>query len=78
MQTAFTNIWERMGRSQELSEFQHGTMIGCHLVISPSVIFLCTKYSMVNCQFHYNKVEQQQVVGHRDSLNKFPWLSSCI
>ena len=23
-------IWERMGRSQELSEFQHGTVIGCH------------------------------------------------
>ncbi|CAI9561458.1 unnamed protein product [Staurois parvus] len=31
MQTAFINICERMGRSQELSEFQHGTMIGCHL-----------------------------------------------
>uniref|UniRef100_A0A672YKD4 Tc1-like transposase DDE domain-containing protein n=1 Tax=Sphaeramia orbicularis TaxID=375764 RepID=A0A672YKD4_9TELE len=31
MQTAFTNICERMGRSQELSEFQRGTVIGCHL-----------------------------------------------
>ncbi|CAI9568389.1 unnamed protein product, partial [Staurois parvus] len=31
MQTASTNICERMGRSQELSEFQHGTVIGCHL-----------------------------------------------
>ena len=31
MQTAFTNISERMGRSQELSEFQRGTVIGCHL-----------------------------------------------
>ncbi|CAI9567769.1 unnamed protein product [Staurois parvus] len=31
MQTASTNICERMGRSQELSEFKHGTMIGCHL-----------------------------------------------
>ncbi|CAI9607683.1 unnamed protein product [Staurois parvus] len=31
MQTASTNICERMGRSQELSEFKRGTMIGCHL-----------------------------------------------
>ncbi|CAI9568054.1 unnamed protein product [Staurois parvus] len=30
MQTASTNICERMGRSQ-LSEFKRGTMIGCHL-----------------------------------------------
>ncbi|CAI9531450.1 unnamed protein product [Staurois parvus] len=31
MQTASTNICERMGHSQELSEFKRGTMIGCHL-----------------------------------------------
>ncbi|CAI9549027.1 unnamed protein product, partial [Staurois parvus] len=31
MQTASTNICERMGRSQELSEFKCGTMVGCHL-----------------------------------------------
>ncbi|CAI9538828.1 unnamed protein product [Staurois parvus] len=31
MQTASTNICERMGRSQELSEFKRDTMIGCHL-----------------------------------------------
>ncbi|CAI9611854.1 unnamed protein product [Staurois parvus] len=31
MQTASTNICERMGRSQELSEFKHGTVIGCNL-----------------------------------------------
>ncbi|CAI9593924.1 unnamed protein product, partial [Staurois parvus] len=31
MQTASTNIYERMGRSQELREFKHGTVIGCHL-----------------------------------------------
>ncbi|CAI9570705.1 unnamed protein product [Staurois parvus] len=31
MQTASTNICERMGRSQELSEFKHCTMICCHL-----------------------------------------------
>ncbi|CAI9578502.1 unnamed protein product [Staurois parvus] len=31
MQTASTNICERMGCSQELSEFQRGTVIGCHL-----------------------------------------------
>ncbi|CAI9551253.1 unnamed protein product [Staurois parvus] len=31
MQTASTNICERMGRSQEISEFMSGTVIGCHL-----------------------------------------------
>ncbi|CAI9592304.1 unnamed protein product, partial [Staurois parvus] len=31
MQAASTNICERMGCSQELSEFIHGTVIGCHL-----------------------------------------------
>ncbi|CAI9621619.1 unnamed protein product [Staurois parvus] len=31
MQTAFTNICERMGRSQELREFKRGTVRGCHL-----------------------------------------------
>ncbi|CAI9618606.1 unnamed protein product [Staurois parvus] len=31
MQTASTNICERMGCCQELSEFKHGTVIGCHL-----------------------------------------------
>ncbi|CAI9589138.1 unnamed protein product, partial [Staurois parvus] len=31
MQAASTNICERMGRSQELSEFKRGTVIGCHL-----------------------------------------------
>ncbi|CAI9551649.1 unnamed protein product [Staurois parvus] len=31
MQTASTNICERMARCQELSEFKRGTVIGCHL-----------------------------------------------
>ncbi|CAI9561893.1 unnamed protein product [Staurois parvus] len=31
MQTASTNLCERMGRSQELSEFKSSTVIGCHL-----------------------------------------------
>ncbi|CAI9600272.1 unnamed protein product [Staurois parvus] len=31
MQTVSTNICERMGHSQELSEFKWGTVIGCHL-----------------------------------------------
>ncbi|CAI9591319.1 unnamed protein product [Staurois parvus] len=30
MQTASTNICERMGLSQELSEFKSGTVIDCH------------------------------------------------
>ncbi|CAI9553833.1 unnamed protein product [Staurois parvus] len=35
MQTASTNICEKMGHSQEFSSFKHGAMIGCHL---------CNKY----------------------------------
>ncbi|CAI9554585.1 unnamed protein product [Staurois parvus] len=31
MQTASMNICERMDRSQELNEFKHDTVIGCHL-----------------------------------------------
>ncbi|CAI9534441.1 unnamed protein product [Staurois parvus] len=31
MQTASTNICEKKGRFQELSEFKCGTVIGCHL-----------------------------------------------
>ncbi|CAI9545491.1 unnamed protein product [Staurois parvus] len=31
MQTASTNICERMDHSQEFSEFNCGTVIGCHL-----------------------------------------------
>ncbi|CAI9562143.1 unnamed protein product [Staurois parvus] len=31
MQIASTNICERMGCSQEISEFKRGTVIGCHL-----------------------------------------------
>ncbi|CAI9558153.1 unnamed protein product [Staurois parvus] len=31
MQTASTNIYERMGRSQELSDPKRGPVIGCHL-----------------------------------------------
>ncbi|CAI9563807.1 unnamed protein product [Staurois parvus] len=31
MQTASTNIGERMGRSQELSDSKHGPVIGGHL-----------------------------------------------
>ncbi|KAI4896551.1 hypothetical protein NFI96_006806 [Prochilodus magdalenae] len=50
----FPDISERMGRSQELSEFRHGTMIGCHLCNKSS--FLNAKYSTVHCQWDYNTV----------------------
>ncbi|CAI9605525.1 unnamed protein product, partial [Staurois parvus] len=47
MQTDSTNIYERMDRFQELSEFKRGTVIGCQLC-NKSIhdIFLATKYSM--------------------------------
>ncbi|CAI9579574.1 unnamed protein product, partial [Staurois parvus] len=35
MQTASTNICEGMGRSQKLSEFKRGTVIGYHLCNKP-------------------------------------------
>ena len=51
MQTASANIWERMGRSQELGEFQRGTVIGCHLCNTSSRgISLQT-----SCGLHINK-----------------------
>ena len=56
MQTASTNICEGMARPQELSEFQRGTVIGCHLC-NKSGNFLAAKYSTVSCQWYYNKVE---------------------
>ncbi|CAI9571664.1 unnamed protein product [Staurois parvus] len=49
MLTASTNICERMGRSQELSEFKRGTVVGCHLC-SKSIrdISFAIKHSKVN------------------------------
>ena len=47
-----------MGRSQQLSEFQRGTVIGRHLCNKSSwESFLTPKYSTLNCQWYYNKVE---------------------
>ncbi|CAI9623689.1 unnamed protein product [Staurois parvus] len=40
MQTASTNICERMGRSQELSEFKRSTVIGC-LLCNKSIREIC-------------------------------------
>ncbi|CAI9583242.1 unnamed protein product [Staurois parvus] len=58
MQTASTNIFERIGHSQELIEFKRGTEIGC-LLCKKSIheISLLLKKSTVNCQWNYNKVE---------------------
>ncbi|CAI9559264.1 unnamed protein product [Staurois parvus] len=44
MQTASTNICERMGHSQELSEFKRGTVIGCIKCIR----FICEIYFLLN------------------------------
>ncbi|CAI9582237.1 unnamed protein product, partial [Staurois parvus] len=44
MQTASTNIYERMGRSQDLSEFKCGTVIGCHLCNKS----ICEIYLLLN------------------------------
>ncbi|CAI9554607.1 unnamed protein product [Staurois parvus] len=42
MQTASSNICKTMGLSQELSEFKHGTVIGCLLCNKsiPDIILL--------------------------------------
>ncbi|CAI9587667.1 unnamed protein product [Staurois parvus] len=52
MQTASTNICERMGRSQELIEFKHGTLLGCHLCnksICEMSLLLNIPQSTVSC-----------------------------
>ncbi|CAI9537906.1 unnamed protein product [Staurois parvus] len=57
MQTASTKICERMGRSQELSEFKRGTVIGCHLCnksIRKISLLLNIPWSAVS---GYNQVE---------------------
>lgn len=43
MQTAFTKIYEKLGFSQEFSEFKNGTVIGCHLC-NKSIIEYFLKY----------------------------------
>lgn len=58
VQTAFTNICERMGPSQQLGEFLCGTVIGCHLCNKSSCeIFSLLNIHTVNCSCYYNKVE---------------------
>ncbi|MEQ2191345.1 hypothetical protein XENOCAPTIV_026967 [Xenoophorus captivus] len=57
MQTVSTNICERMDGFQELSEFQRGTVIGCHLYNTFSHEIVAPKYSTINCQWYYKKVE---------------------
>ncbi|CAI9591396.1 unnamed protein product, partial [Staurois parvus] len=44
MQTASTNICERMGRSQELSDSKRGPVIGCHLCNKS----ICELYLLLN------------------------------
>ncbi|MEQ2306001.1 hypothetical protein AMECASPLE_003627 [Ameca splendens] len=57
MQTVSTNICERTDGFQELSEFQRGTVIGCHLYNTFSHEIVAPKYSTINCQWYYKKVE---------------------
>ncbi|CAI9600031.1 unnamed protein product [Staurois parvus] len=58
MQTASTNICERMGCSQELNEFKRGTMIGCHLCNKSSrEISLLLNIPQSTVQGYYSKVE---------------------
>ncbi|CAI9576110.1 unnamed protein product, partial [Staurois parvus] len=47
MQTASTNICERMDLSQELSEFKRGRLIGCHLCNK----FICEISLLLNIQW---------------------------
>ena len=43
IQTASTNICERMGRSQELSEFLRGTVIGCYQSLQTSKLHMALR-----------------------------------
>ncbi|KAL6485501.1 hypothetical protein MHYP_G00048930 [Metynnis hypsauchen] len=59
-----------MGRSQELSELQRGTVIGRHLCSKSSrEISSLLNIPTVNCQWDYNKVE---VIGN-DSNSATKW-----
>ncbi|CAI9569647.1 unnamed protein product [Staurois parvus] len=49
MQTASTNICDRIGHSQELSEFKRVSMIGCHLCNKSMRKISCYQISTVNC-----------------------------
>ena len=60
MQTNSTNICERNGHSLELSEFQHGTVIGCYLCNKSS----CEIFSLLN-------IPQSTVSG---IITKWKWL----
>lgn len=64
MQTVSTNMCERMSRSQELSEFQCGTVIRCHLCNKSS-----HEISSLWHQWYYNKVE----VNGNDSNSAAKW-----
>ncbi|CAI9623800.1 unnamed protein product [Staurois parvus] len=55
MPTASTNICERMGHSQELSEFKRGTVIGCHLC-NKSIRKISLLRSTSAPEWYYNKV----------------------
>lgn len=46
MQTAFTNIYERIGHPQGLSEFQGGPVIRCYLCKS-----IHEKYEYININY---------------------------
>ncbi|CAI9572532.1 unnamed protein product [Staurois parvus] len=59
MQTASTNICERMGRSQELSEFKHCTVIGCHLC-NKTIHEISLLLNMPRSTVSYNKVHSMQ------------------
>ncbi|CAI9541727.1 unnamed protein product [Staurois parvus] len=71
MQTASTNICERMGRSQELSEFKRGTVIVCHLcnksICEISLLPNISRSTVSGIIIKWNWEQQQfshEVVGH--------------
>jgi len=39
MQSAFTNICEKMGCSEELSILKRGTVMGCHVCNKPAIFY---------------------------------------
>ncbi|CAI9536592.1 unnamed protein product, partial [Staurois parvus] len=75
MQTASTNMCERMDHPQELSEYNCGTVIGCHLCNkSICEIYLLLTIPQSTVSGIYNKVEatgnnsNHEVVGRNMTL----------
>ncbi|CAI9571585.1 unnamed protein product [Staurois parvus] len=67
MQTASTNICERMGHSQKVSEFKCGTLIGCHLC-NKSIHEICLLLNIPWSTVKSGSNWEQQQLSHEHAI----------